>query len=91
MSNGNVYAWMSGSPTAKYGGSFLSGRSSPVAEASALTSAATPPAGNASRAWHPDSALFWVAGLIIVATGLGGASTTVRLGKGKAGIQVGKT
>jgi hypothetical protein len=87
---GGQYAWASGSPTARYGGSLLSSRSDPVAEASALTSSATPPAGNAHKSWSHDSPLFWVGALIIVATGLGGLSTTVRVGKAKAGVELGK-
>jgi len=88
---GGQYAWASGSPTARYGGSLLSGRSDPVAEASALTSAATPPAGSAHKAWHWDSPLFWVGALVVIATGLGGASTSVRVGKATAGVELGKT
>lgn len=90
MAQGGTYAWASGSPTARYGGSLLSGRSDPVAEASALTSSATPPAGSAHKATSHESPLFWVAVLVVIATGLGGASTTVRLGKSKAGVQLGK-
>ena len=90
MSQGGTYAWASGSPASRYGGSLLSSRSDPVAEASALTSSATPPAGSSHKAWHHDSPLFWVAALIVIATGLGGASTTVRLGKSKAGVSLGK-
>lgn len=91
MAQGGSYAWFGGSPGARYGGSFLSGRSDPAAEAAAMTPAATPPAGKAHKAWHWDSPLFWVAALIVAATGLGGASTTVRVGSAKAGVAIGKT
>lgn len=83
-------AWMSGSPASRYGGAFLSSRVDPAASAAGMTSAATPPASNAHRPMHPDSALFWVGVLVVVATGLGGVATTVRLGGARAGVALGK-
>jgi hypothetical protein len=89
MSNSG-YAWFSGSPASRYGGSFLSSRADPAAAAAAMTPSATAPAGSAHRAWHWDSPLFWIGALILGAVGLAGASTTVRVGPAKAGLELGK-
>lgn len=82
--------WVSPSPASKYGGSFLSDRCDPGAAASGLEGVAGSPPGHHAAHWHPDSPLFWVAGLVLVVFGIGGAATTVRLGPAKAGVSVGK-
>lgn len=46
----------------------------------------------ASLPWHPDSPMFWlavIAGATVV--GLAGASVRLRVGKGRAGAQLGTT
>jgi hypothetical protein len=40
--------------------------------------------------WHPDSPLFWFAGLAAVTFGLMAVSTNVRVGKTKASVSLGK-
>jgi hypothetical protein len=58
-----------------------------VTETNSLPTPSTA-ASNAAKPWHPDSPMLWVGGLIAVAFGLAGlsTSTSARVGKGKAGI-----
>jgi hypothetical protein len=83
-------AWATPSPGAKYGGSFLTDRIDPGAASTGTVGVAGPPAGQHAKAWHPDNAMFWVAGLIVIVFGIGGASTTFRVGSAKATAAVGK-
>lgn len=84
------YAWATPSPGAKYGGSFLTDRVDPGTHNSGLQGVAGPPEGNHSRPWHPDNAMFWVAAVVLVVFGIGGASTSFRVGPAKASATVGK-
>lgn len=44
-----------------------------------------------AKPWHPDSPLFWFGGLLAVTLGLIGASTSIRVGPFRAGVNAGKT
>jgi hypothetical protein len=47
---------------------------------------------HAAQPWSPDSPTFWVAGFIALTVfGIAGASVRFRLGKGRAGAEVGST
>lgn len=84
-----MYPWISPSPGSKYGGSFLTDRVDPGAGNTGLTGVAGPPATGGGKLWHPDHPMFWVAGLLVVVFGIGGASTTFRVGKAKASAAIG--
>lgn len=45
-------------------------------------------AADAAHAYHPDSPLFWAAGLIAVTFGLVGISGSVRVGRARASASV---
>jgi hypothetical protein len=85
-------AWVNPSPASRYGGAFLSDRVGSGAESTGLAGVATAPAGvTTAKRTSPDSPMFWVAALVLVVFGVGGVSTTVRLGKEKAHVQLGQT
>lgn len=92
MSNGRYGTWMNPSPQSRYGGSFLSDRVGEGAASTGLAGVATAPAGiSSARRTSPDHPMFWVAGLILIVFGVGGVSTTVRLGHERARVELGKT
>ena len=41
--------------------------------------------------WHPDHPFFWFAGIAALTVGLIGANAHLRVGKAKAGVDVGST
>lgn len=59
---------------------------------SPLETVAGPTASQATEAkhWHPDSPLFWVGVIALVAFGAAFASTSVRVGPVRANASVGK-
>jgi hypothetical protein len=69
---------------------FQAGQGASGAASTGTVGVAGPPAGQHAKAWHPDNAMFWVAGLIVIVFGIGGASTTFRVGSAKASAAVGK-
>lgn len=83
--------WMNPSPQSRYGGAFLSDRVNEAAASTGLAGVATAPAGVSPKQWSRDHPMFWVGVLVVVVFGIGGASTTVRLGPERARIEVGRT
>lgn len=91
MSSRYGNAWINPSPQSRYGGSFLNDRVGAGASSTGLEGVATAPAGISTKRSSPDHPMFWVAGLLLVVFGVGGVSTTVRLGKERAKVELGQT
>lgn len=91
MSSRYGNAWINPSPQMRYGGSFLSDRVGAGASSTALEGVATAPAGISSKRTSPDHPMFWVAVLTAIVFGVGGVSTTVRLGKERATVELGNS
>lgn len=91
MSSRYGNAWMNPSPQSRYGGSFLSDRVGDGAQSTGLAGVATAPAGISPKQSSPDHPMFWVAGLLLIVFGIGGVSTTVRVGRERAHVELGST
>jgi hypothetical protein len=91
MSSRYGNSWINPSPASRYGGSFLSDRVGPGAASTGLEGVATAPAGISTKRTSPDHPLFWVGVLLLITFGVGGVSTTVRLGKERATVELGST
>lgn len=59
-------------------------------DATPLASIATAAGDDASKAWHPDSPLFWLGIIGALTFGFAFLSTTVRVGPARATVSAGK-